>query len=84
MFAVMYEKCVDEETESGILDDACYQNEIDAFKRMCEDAQFMVDDWNQSDDKFELHMYTNVNSCSISSSMNPDYYNLYVKTMEVK
>jgi len=53
-------------------------------RKMCDDAQLTVDDWNKSDDEFELHMYTNVNSCSISSSMNPDYYNLYVKTMEVK
>jgi len=85
VYAVHYDKFVDEEYESGILDDVCFTNEMEANTKMLKEAQYAVDDWNRSPpSEFKLDLYPDVKMCSVSAQFESDYYNLAIVEMEVK
>lgn len=84
VYSVMVEKNVDEELDTYILGDAAFTNEAECWKMMLDDAQSMKNDWNKSDDHFDLEVFAACRGCSVISHDHPDYINYNIVEMDVK
>lgn len=83
IYSIVVLKCVDEEYESYILDGKSFTDKNMAIIRMNEFAKTILDDWNKSDNYFELNKPTN-EFCSITSSDHPDYMSLIINGTELE